>query len=70
MELTSQRRKELEDLQKSLKIKFIHLELLNQALTHSSYAKSFNKKDISYNENIYLRNILISMKESYPNFGV
>jgi len=75
MELTSQRRKELEDLQKSLKIKFIHLELLNQALTHSSYAKSFNKKDISYNERLeFLGDAVLELViaeylfKKYPHF--
>jgi ribonuclease-3 len=52
MKLSSQRKKQLEELQKGLNVKFMHLNLLNQALTHASYAKSFNKKNIPYNEKL------------------
>ena len=39
------KRKKLERLEKELGIKFTHLELLNQALVHTSHVKS-NQKEI------------------------
>mgnify|MGYP001128905578 CR=1 FL=1 len=45
------REKKLEKFQNSLGIKFIDVNLLNQALTHTSYANS-SKKSIPHNERI------------------
>jgi len=50
MSLSSPRRKHLEEFQERLGIKFSNLSLLNQALTHISYAQSLDKKGIAYNE--------------------
>jgi len=76
MKLTSQRKKQLEELQKSLNIKFIHLNLLDQALTHASYAKSFNKRHIPYNERLeFLGDAVLGLVvaeylfKKYPHFN-
>ena len=54
MEISPAESKKLEELERKLGIKFIHLDLLNQALIHTSYAKS-NQKEISFhNEKLEL----------------
>ena len=45
-------RKRLERLEKELGIRFAHLELLHQALIHTSYAKSNGKEILSHNEKL------------------
>ncbi len=47
MGISLAQRKKLERLEKELGIRFAHLSLLNQALVHTSYAKS-NQKDIPF----------------------
>ncbi len=49
---TSLRLKKLKDLQEKLGIHLQNIDLLNQALTHSSYAKSLNEGNISDNERL------------------
>jgi len=46
------RKRQLEEFQRRLGIKFSNLELFDRALTHISYAKSLNKEDIPYNERL------------------
>ncbi|MCD6472775.1 ribonuclease III [Candidatus Aerophobetes bacterium] len=50
MKIPLERKKNLENLQKNLKVKFINVNLLNQALTHTSYANSLKEKNIPHNE--------------------
>jgi len=52
MEISLARRKKLRRLEKELGIKFAHLELLNQALIHTSYAKSNQKEILPHNERL------------------
>ncbi|RLC36608.1 MAG: ribonuclease III [Candidatus Nealsonbacteria bacterium] len=52
MEINLARRKKLRRLEKELGIKFTHLELLNQALIHTSYAKSNQKEILPHNEKL------------------
>ena len=52
MEISLTRRKNLKELERNLGIKFTNLSLLNQALTHTSYAKSANKKILPHNERL------------------
>lgn len=47
--LSDERRELLEEFSKMLGVKFSRLELLNQALTHKSYAKEFEPR-LKYNE--------------------
>ncbi len=47
MKMSSARRKKLEELQRNLGVKFTSLNLLDQALTHASHAKSTNERTIS-----------------------
>ena len=46
MQMTLSRRKKLEELQTQLGTRFKNLNLLNQALTHSSYVRSKGKKNL------------------------
>jgi ribonuclease-3 len=48
MKMSSARRKELEELQRNLGVKFTSLNLLDQALTHASHIKSTNETSISH----------------------
>ncbi|MFQ6066935.1 MAG: ribonuclease III [bacterium] len=50
--MSSARRKELEELQRSLGVKFTNLNLLEQALTHTSHTKSTNESSISHYERL------------------
>lgn len=45
--MNSERKKELKDFEKILGVRFDRLEILNTALTHSSYA---NQQNLNYNE--------------------
>ena len=54
MSLDLTRKRQLEEFQRRLGIKFSNLELFDQALTHISYAKSLDKEDIPYNESCLL----------------
>ncbi|MEA1964530.1 MAG: ribonuclease III [Candidatus Aerophobetes bacterium] len=49
---SSERRRKLEELQNGLGIKFIDVSLLNQALTHTSYANSSKEKNTPHNERL------------------
>ncbi len=50
--LSSQRQKQLKDIEKKLGIFFVNKSLLNQALTHSSYAHEMRKKGVFDNERL------------------
>jgi len=50
MKISLERKKKLGKLQNDLGVKFIDMNLLNQALTHTSYANSSRKKSIPHNE--------------------
>jgi len=52
MEIGPAERKKLERLEKKLGIKFTHPDLLNQALIHTSYAKSNQKEILFHNEKL------------------
>lgn len=52
MGISPAERKKLERLEKKLGIKFAHLDLLNQALVHTSYAKSNQKEILFHNEKL------------------
>ena len=52
MEISLARRRKLRRLEKELGIRFTHLELLNQALIHTSYAKSNQKETLLHNERL------------------
>ncbi len=76
MKLTENRNQTLKKLQKDLGIKFHHLEILNQALTHSSYAKSFSSKTSTDNERLeFLGDAVLELVVSeqifrqYPDLG-
>lgn len=51
-ERTETRRAALEELSKRLGVKFNDIELLNRALTHSSYANEFKPKKLQHNERL------------------
>ncbi len=46
--MSSVRREELEELQRNVGVKFSSLNLLDQALTHASHAKSTNERTVSH----------------------
>jgi len=48
MEISSLRQKALEELQRNLKVNFSNLELLNQALTHSSKEPIFHNERLEF----------------------
>jgi ribonuclease-3 len=50
--ITKERERELADLERKLGITFLNKALLNQALTHSSYAHEVRQKGISDNERL------------------
>jgi len=50
--VTQERLKSLKDLQKKLGVHLQDIDLLNQALTHSSYAKSLSKENVPDNERL------------------
>lgn len=52
MEISPSEREKLERLEKDLGIRFTRLDLLNQALIHTSYAKSNQKKILFHNERL------------------
>lgn len=52
MSISPAERKKLARLEKKLGIKFTHLDLLNQALVHTSYAKSNQKEILLHNEKL------------------
>jgi len=73
---TSLRLKSLKDLQEKLGIHLQNIDLLNQALTHSSYAKSLNKENISDNERLeFLGDAVLELIitkylfKKYPHFN-
>ena len=69
-EISSARRKELENLEKKLGVKFNRLEMLNAALTHTSYANE--RKNIIHNERLeFLGDAVLELASStylYKNF--
>lgn len=52
MDISLTRRKNLKKLERNLGIKFANPSLLNRALTHTSYAKSADKKTLPHNERL------------------
>ena len=73
-ELTDVRRAALQEFSDELGIKFSRLELLNQALTHKSYAKEFEPR-LKYNERLeFLGDAVLGLAagtylfEHFPNF--
>ncbi|MTI67446.1 MAG: ribonuclease III [Firmicutes bacterium] len=52
MLLKKERIQRLKELQENVKYNFNNLELLNRALTHSSYANENKKKNLKYNERL------------------
>ena len=52
MELIPERLEKLAQLQKLLQVNFKDLQLLNQALTHKSFANEYRKQKISHNERL------------------
>lgn len=60
--MVKDRKNELNEFQKLLGIKFKKVELLNVALTHSSYANQFNLKYNDHNERLeFLGDSILSM---------
>ena len=50
--ISPQRERQLRELENKLKITFLNKALLNQALTHSSFAHQMKKKEILDNERL------------------
>ncbi|MDI6785435.1 MAG: ribonuclease III [bacterium] len=62
MTIDTKRKKELRDLEKKIKYNFKNKEILNVALTHSSYAYEKNSKNNEQNERLeFLGDVVLSL---------
>lgn len=75
MSLDNERMKLLDELQNKIGYRFQNINLLNRALTHSSYANEHRKLKIKYNERLeFLGDSVLSLAvsdyifEKYPKF--
>ncbi|KGG81146.1 ribonuclease III [Caloranaerobacter azorensis] len=75
MSLHNERMKLLEELQEKIGYRFCNINLLNRALTHSSYANEHKKLKIKYNERLeFLGDSVLGLVvsdyifEKYPKF--
>ena len=74
--ITQERLKSLKELEKKLGVHLQNIDLLNQALTHSSYAKSSNKENVPDNERMeFLGDAVLELiitkylVRKYPHFN-